>query len=54
MAVAAGVSTGTDLPFATLVARKLEELSDLGYGGKDCTSLVRLVDGTLGAPAAAN
>lgn len=54
LAVAAGVSTGTDLPFATLVARKLEELSDLGYGGRDCTSLVRLVDGTLGAPAAAN
>ena len=54
LAVAAGVTTGTDLPFATLVARKLEELSDLGYGGRDCTSLVRLVDGTLGAPAAAN
>ena len=54
LAVAAGVTTGTDLPFATLVARKLEELSNLGYGGRDCTSLVRLVDGTLGAPAAAN
>ena len=48
LALAAGDSTGTDLSFATLVAKKLEELSDLGFGGKDCTSLVRLVDGTLG------
>lgn len=54
LAVAAGVSTGTDLPFASLVARKLEELSDLGFGGRDCTSMVRLVDGSLGAPAVAN
>ena len=48
LAVAAGDSTGTDLSFATLVATRLEELSDLGYGGKDCTALVKLVDGTLG------
>jgi 3-hydroxyisobutyrate dehydrogenase len=51
LAVAAGAATGTDLSFATLVAKKLEELSELGYGGKDCTSLVRLVDGTLGSAA---
>ena len=48
LAVAAGDATGTDLSFATLVAKKLEELSELGYGAKDCTSMVRLVDGTLG------
>jgi 3-hydroxyisobutyrate dehydrogenase len=51
LAVAAGAATGTDLSFATLVAKKLEELSELGFGGKDCTSLVRLVDGTLGSAA---
>lgn len=48
LAVAAGDATGTDLTFATLIVKKLEELSGLGYGGKDCTSLVRLVEGTLG------
>ena len=48
LAVAAGDATGTDLTFATMVAKKLEELSDLGYGGKDCSALVKLVDGTLG------
>ena len=46
LAVAAGDATGTDLSFATLIVKKLEELSELGYGGKDCTSLVRLVDGS--------
>jgi 3-hydroxyisobutyrate dehydrogenase len=48
LAVAAGDATGTDLTFATLIVKKLEELSELGYGGKDCTSLVRLVDGSIG------
>ena len=47
LAVAAGEATGTDLTFATLIVKKLEELSEHGYGAKDCTSLVRLVDGTL-------
>ena len=53
LAVAAGDATGTDLAFATLVVKKLEELSGIGYGAKDCTSLVRLVDGTL-SPARPN
>jgi 3-hydroxyisobutyrate dehydrogenase len=48
LAVAAGGATDTDLSFATLVVKKLEELSDLGYGGKDCTSLVKLVEGSIG------
>ena len=47
LAVAAGDATNTDLAFAALVVKKLEELSALGFGPKDCTSMVRLVDGTL-------
>jgi 3-hydroxyisobutyrate dehydrogenase len=47
LAVAAGDATGTDLAFAKLVVEKLESLSELGYGAKDCTSLVRMVDGSL-------
>ena len=47
LALDAGDATATDLTFATLVVKRLETLSALGYGTKDCTSLVRLVDGTL-------
>ena len=49
LAVAAGAATGTDLAFAELVVDKLQTLSASGYGAKDCTSLVRLVDGSLSA-----
>ena len=47
LALDAGDATRTDLTFATLVVKRLETLSALGYGSKDCTALVRLVDGTL-------
>ena len=49
LALDAGSATGTDLDFAAMVVQRLENLSSLGYGSKDCTSLVRLVDGELGA-----
>lgn len=49
LALAAGEATHTPLDFAGLVVKRLQEMSELGYGAKDCTSLVRLIDGTLAA-----
>ena len=49
LALAAGEATGTPLDFAALVVQRLQTLSELGYGAKDCTSLVKLIDGTLPA-----
>ena len=45
LAVAAGAATGTDLDFADNGRQEARRAVDLGYGSKDCTSLVRLVDG---------
>jgi 3-hydroxyisobutyrate dehydrogenase len=47
LALAAGDTTSTDLPFARLVVHRLEAMSELGYGAKDCTALVKLVNGSL-------
>lgn len=49
LALDAGHATGTDLDFAAMVVQRLATLSSLGYGNKDCTSLVRLIGGELGA-----
>lgn len=49
LALQAGESTGTTLDFAAAVVQRLQQLADLGYGGKDCSSLVRLLDGSLTA-----
>ncbi|MEO9199440.1 MAG: 3-hydroxyisobutyrate dehydrogenase [Antricoccus sp.] len=48
LALEAGKSTGTSLEYATKVREQLVELSADGYGPKDCSVLVRLIDGTLG------
>ena len=49
LALAAGDSTATDLAFATLVVKRLETMSELGYGDRDCTAMVKLIDGSLHA-----
>lgn len=51
LALAAGEGTATDLPLAQQVQGQLDLLVDLGWGGKDTASLVRLADGTLQPPA---
>lgn len=47
LALAAGQATHTPLDFAALALQRLQTLSEAGYGAKDCTALVRLIDGTL-------
>jgi len=48
LALQAGAGTDTDLPFATKVVEYLDQMSELGWGGKDSASLVKLFDGSLG------
>lgn len=48
LALEAGRETATDLPLAEQVMEKLASLIELGWGGKDTASLVKLVDGSLG------
>ncbi|MTD16348.1 3-hydroxyisobutyrate dehydrogenase [Nakamurella sp. YIM 132087] len=52
LALEAGESTDTDLPVATMVSTFLDQMIELGWGGKDTASLVRLVDGTITRPEA--
>ena len=47
LALEAGAGTGTDMPFATKVIEYLDRMSDLGWGGRDSASLVKLFDGSL-------
>ncbi len=49
LALDAGRATGTPLDIAAHVAQQLDELRAAGFGGKDCSSFVKLVDGTMGA-----
>ncbi len=48
LALAAGESTKTPLDFATAAHARMAALIDDGYGNKDCSILVKRVDGTLG------
>lgn len=50
LALDAGDSTSTPLQYAAAVRDQLAVLSQAGYGKKDCTILVRLIDGTITAP----
>lgn len=50
LALAAGASTDTDLPFASLIAGYLDEMIELGWGGRDSAAVVKLFDGSLSAP----
>jgi 3-hydroxyisobutyrate dehydrogenase len=48
LAVNAGESTGTPLPFVTQARDAMASLLDAGLADKDCSVLVTKVDGTLG------
>lgn len=47
LALAAAEQTGTDLEYAGRAHEQFTKLSEAGYGAKDCTVLVRLIDGTI-------
>ncbi|WP_104135187.1 3-hydroxyisobutyrate dehydrogenase [Cryobacterium sp. Y62] len=47
LAVAAAVATDTPLEIGKHVAELFQRLVDQGQGGKDCSMIVKLVDGTL-------
>jgi 3-hydroxyisobutyrate dehydrogenase len=49
LAVNAGESTGTPLPFVTQAHDAMASLMDAGLADKDCSVLVKKVDGTLKA-----
>jgi 3-hydroxyisobutyrate dehydrogenase len=49
LAVNAGESTGTPLPFVTQAHEAMASLMDAGLANKDCSVLVKKVDGTLQA-----
>ncbi|WP_226345655.1 3-hydroxyisobutyrate dehydrogenase [Agilicoccus flavus] len=49
LALAAAEQTGTPLDFGALMAERLQQITDAGYGDKDCTAVVKIVDGTLTA-----
>ena len=49
LAVNAGESTGTPLPFVTQARDAMASLLDAGLANKDCSVLVKKVDGTLQA-----
>lgn len=49
LALEAGSSTETDLPFASMVVDYLDKMVELGWGGRDSASLVKLFDGSMKA-----
>jgi 3-hydroxyisobutyrate dehydrogenase len=49
LAVEAGNTTETDLPFASLVIHYLDRMIELGWGARDSAAIVKLFDGTLPA-----
>lgn len=49
LALAAGEDTDTDLTLGTIVKDMLQQVSDAGSGGKDCSIVKKLVDGSFGA-----
>ncbi len=50
LALEAGRTTTTGLPFASMVVEYLDRMVELGWGGRDSAALVRLFDGTLEPP----
>lgn len=49
LALAAGQDTGTPLAFGERVQELLDQVADAGFGGKDCSIVRRVVDGSLEA-----
>ncbi len=54
LAIAAAHSTGTPLEIGEHVQQLFQRLIDEGEGGKDCSRIVSLVDGTLSTSATTN
>ncbi|TFD42905.1 3-hydroxyisobutyrate dehydrogenase [Cryobacterium sp. TMT1-2-1] len=52
LAVAAANATNTPLEIGEHVQQLMQRLIDAGEGARDCSAIVKLVDGTLGATAA--
>jgi len=52
LAISAAKATNTPLEMGEHVQRLMQRLIDAGEGGLDCSAIVKLVDGTLVAPAA--
>ena len=50
LALKSGEFTATPLPFASAVRNRMQQLSDAGYGDRDCSVLVGMTDGTLSVP----
>jgi 3-hydroxyisobutyrate dehydrogenase len=50
LAVDAGDTSQTNLPFASLIVNYLDQMIELGWGAKDSASVVKLFDGTLQSP----
>jgi len=53
LAIAAAKATNTPLEIGEHVQQLVQRLIDAGEGALDCSAIVKLVDGTLGAPAPA-
>ncbi|MEO6200470.1 MAG: 3-hydroxyisobutyrate dehydrogenase [Cryobacterium sp.] len=53
LAVAAAKATNTPLEMGEHVQQLMQRLIDAGEGAQDCSAIVKLVDGTIGAPAPA-
>ncbi len=49
LALAAGEDTDTELTLGTIVKDMLKQVSDAGSGGKDCSIVKKLVDGSFDA-----
>ncbi len=50
LAVDAGQTTTTNLPFASLIVDYLDQMIELGWGDRDSAAVVKLFDGTLHTP----
>lgn len=47
LALAAASQTDTPLDFGRLVGERLEQITQAGYADKDCSAIVKVVDGSL-------
>ena len=51
LALAAARQTDTPLDFGELMGARLRQIAEAGYEQKDCTAVVKLVDGSVGTAA---
>lgn len=48
LAIAAAETTGTPLELGEYVQSMFQKITDQGLGGKDCSAIVKLIDGSMG------